>query len=64
MTKKITDNSPEEELDASIGGARPVRLRRVAKATVSATARSRKSRRKATNVPGGIHRRANKRMSW
>ena len=62
MTKKSTDGTLEDEPDASIGGARPVRLRRGHKVKVAT--KSRKSRRKATSAPGGIHQRANKRLSW
>jgi hypothetical protein len=62
MIKKIAENAPDDESDSSIGAARPVRLRRGAKRKV--VAKSRKSRRKAAAAPGGIHQRANKRLSW
>jgi hypothetical protein len=62
MTKRTSDSAMEDEPDAPIGSARPVRLRRDRK--VKVVTKSRKSRRKATSAPGGIHQRANKRMSW
>jgi hypothetical protein len=62
MAKKTSDSAMEDESDASVGSARPVRLRRGRKAKI--VTKSRKSRRKATSAPGGIHQRANKRMAW
>jgi hypothetical protein len=62
MTRKAFDHPADGDQEPGIGGARPVR-QRPAKKTKSAS-RSRKNHRKATNVPGGIHQRANKRMSW
>lgn len=62
MTKKPAENAEEDEPEVPIGGVRPVRLRRVQKP--KATSRSRKTRRKPANTPGGIHLRANKRLSW
>jgi hypothetical protein len=61
MAKKSADISLEEQPDA-IAGARPVRLHRSLK--LKATTRSRKNHRKPASAPGGIHQRANKRMSW
>jgi hypothetical protein len=62
MAKVNSDSLLEGEPEAAVAGVRPVRLRRSHKAKV--TTKSRKSRRKATHAPGGIHQRANKRMSW
>lgn len=61
MTSKSVEQSQEYEGDVPLAGARPVRLRRGQKRT---TARSRKTRRKTAKSPGGIHQRANRRMSW
>ena len=52
-----TQDTANDELDGASTG--PVRLRRVKKRPT----RARKSRRKPTS-PAGIHRRANKRMTW
>jgi hypothetical protein len=60
MTKKNTDNLLEEDLEASPGSARPTRLSRSQKPKPSPRSR----RRKTSGAPGGIHQRANKRMSW
>ncbi len=62
MTKKLAENAEEVDSEVPIGGVRPVRLRRVRKP--KPTSRSRKTRRKPANAPGGIHLRANKRLSW
>jgi hypothetical protein len=62
MTKKLSDNSLEEAPAIPIGGARPVRLRRSLKP--KANTQSRKKHRKPASAPGGIHQRANKRISW
>jgi hypothetical protein len=60
MTKKNTDNLQEVDQDASPVNARPTRLSRSLK--LKSSPRSR--RRKGASAPGGIHQRANKRMSW
>jgi hypothetical protein len=60
MTKRITDSPQDESLELSRESVRPTRLSRTQKSKSS----SRSRRRKATSGPGGIHQRANKRMSW
>jgi oligoribonuclease NrnB/cAMP/cGMP phosphodiesterase (DHH superfamily) len=60
MMKKIAvDMNDEASEFTAYGAVRPVRLRKVKKRAV----RARKARRKVCS-PGGIHRRANKRMTW
>jgi hypothetical protein len=62
MNKKLIDEPADSEADVGFGAPRPTRLRRAQKSKSSA--RSRKSRRKPANTPGGIHQRANKRIAW
>jgi hypothetical protein len=63
MIKKTSEEPMDADQDASYSSSRPVRLRGSQKKSVAAS-RSRKSRRKPVNAPGGIHQRANKRMTW
>jgi hypothetical protein len=60
MIKKTYDDAPDAESDGPLSGSRPVWR---AQKTQGAS-QSRKRRRKPANAPGGIHQRANKRMSW
>lgn len=62
VKKKAYDEPTDADEDASYGGLRPAPLRGRRKSTSSS--RSRKSRSKTANAPGGIHQRANKRMTW
>jgi hypothetical protein len=64
MTKKLTDEVLDVDPDAATSLLRPVRMSRRPNRRPKAVARSRKTRRKAASSPGGIHQRANKRMSW
>ena len=59
VKKTVVDSIDEGPELAGYGAVRPVRLRQVKKRAV----RARKPRRKVCS-PGGIHRRANKRMTW
>jgi hypothetical protein len=59
MAKNLADN--EQALEQDKLGSRPGRVRQIAQR--KAAARSRK-RRRLDNSPGGIHQRANKRISW
>jgi hypothetical protein len=60
MVKKVLVDLIDEAMEAApYGAVRPVRLRKTKKRPV----RARKTRRKVCS-PGGIHRRANKRMTW
>jgi hypothetical protein len=59
MNKKTLDDLSDAEQDAS---ARPVRSRPLQQS--KRASRSRKNHRKVAITPGGIHQRANKRMSW
>jgi hypothetical protein len=59
MAKKTFDDAADADQDIS---ARPVRVRPLQKS--KGASRSRKNRRKPAAAPGGIHQRANKRMSW
>jgi hypothetical protein len=60
MVKKSEEGAFEGESEAPLSGSRPVRRAQKTKGA----SRSRKRRRKSVNIPGGIHQRANKRMSW
>jgi hypothetical protein len=59
--KAYADSTDADE-DASYGSLRPAPLRGRRKSKSSS--RSRKSRSKSAGAPGGIHQRANKRMTW
>jgi hypothetical protein len=64
MTKRTFDESLDGDLEGSFVGARPARRRVQQVQKRKSSTRSRKTRRKPTQAPGGIHQRANKRMSW
>ena len=57
--RSLMPDASDDPLDSLSGRAAPLRRARPAKA-----ARSRKCRRKGANAHGGIHLRANKRISW
>ena len=60
MSKKTSDTPLDDDQEASPSSVRPTRLSRSQK--TKSLPRSR--RRKTAGSPGGIHQRANKRMSW
>ena len=62
VKKRAYDDPTDAEEDASNGSVRPAPLRGRRKSKPAL--QSRKSRSKAANAPGGIHQRANKRMTW
>ncbi|RIK75872.1 MAG: hypothetical protein DCC67_14710 [Planctomycetota bacterium] len=58
--RSLDDESPEAP--EGVPAVRPALTRRGSKK--KQTIEVRKGRRKASNVTGGIHRRANKRVNW
>ncbi len=60
MVKVLTVELVEDEPEVGYGAARPVRLRRDKKRSLRMRAKS----RRVAPKPGGIHRRAHKRMTW
>jgi hypothetical protein len=64
MNKRTLDESLDGDLEGSFITARPARRRVQQVQKRKSSSRSPKTRRKTTQSPGGIHQRANKRMSW
>lgn len=64
MAKSLAEDNLDADVETVSPSARPVRLRRSAKRASATTTRNRNKTRRKSKVAGGIHLRANKKISW